>query len=350
MRVLIVKTTSLGDVIHTLPAVTDAFKSIPNISFDWLVEESFQAIPHWNEAVKNVIPVATRRWRKNLWASRSEIKALINRLREEEYDAIIDPQGLLKSALFTKLAKGKRKIGYHKNSIKEPMAAYLYQQNIAVSQPLHAVTKIREFFSHAFGYNYEAQDIDYGIASYFINAIDVEKNTAKINNTLENKNVVFLHATTWASKHWPITYWQQLGRLLNQAGYVVYLPWGNDKEKMQAQSIADALDNAEVLPKMNLDQVATVLNNANAVVAVDTGLGHLTAALGRPCVNIYGSTDAEKTGAMGNNQVHMSAQFECAPCLKKHCKFSPPVDADFPPCYKSISSEMVYQKIIQIIN
>lgn len=348
MKVLIVKTTSLGDVIHTLPALTDAHKNNPNIRFDWLVEESFQTIPSWHGVVDNVITVATRRWRKNLWASRSEIKAVIKKLREEEYDVIIDPQGLLKSAMFTLLARGRRKIGYHKNAIKEPVAARLYKQNIEVTKGLHAVAKIREFFSLAFGYNYKEFPLDYGITQCFTQN-EVLGKVAHSTKELK-KNVVFLHATTWASKHWPIAYWQQLGVLLNNAGYAVYLPWGSDKEKAQADKIAKGLSDSKVLPKMNLDEVAAVLSQADAVVAVDTGLGHLTAALGRPCVNIYGATDADKTGAMGDNQIHMSAQFACAPCLKKQCKFAPGADAAFPPCYKSISSEAVFEKIIKIIN
>ena len=118
--------------------------------------------------------------------------------------------------------------------------------------------------------------------------------------------IVFIHGTTWATKHWPENYWRELARLVTLTGYSVLLPWGNETEHARAQRIAEGLDFVTVLPELSLAEIAGVLSDATAAVAVDTGLGHLAAAMDIPCVSLYGPTSPEKIGAYGAGQIHLT--------------------------------------------
>ncbi len=297
MKVLIVKTSSLGDVVHTLPALTDAAEAIPGIQFDWVVEEHFAEIPSWHPAVDKVIPVAIRRWRKSLlntWKT-GEWKAFKENLQATHYDAIIDAQGLLKSALLTRKAIGP-KFGLDKNSAREPLASRFYDNRQAISWNQHAVERVRQLFANSLGYPYSKTTGQFLL------------DKSRFNQPLTNKMpyIVFLHGTTWATKHWPENYWCELAKRVNHSGFQVVLPWGNEKEKQRANRIADSAEHCTVLPKLNLAGIAGVLSSATAVVAVDTGLGHLTAALEIPAVSLYGPTSPDKVGAYGAEQIHLT--------------------------------------------
>jgi heptosyltransferase-1 len=294
MRVLIVKTSSLGDLIHTLPAVTDAARAVPGIRFDWVAEEGFAEIPFWHPTVGRVIPVALRRWRKNwLGAWRSgEIPAFWRQLRELEYACIIDAQGLLKSALLTRLARGPR-CGLDFRSAREPLAALLYSRRFAVPRNLHAIERVRQLFAAALGYDYDPATLDYGLADNAF--VPGEDNDG-------TRSLVFLHGTTWPEKRLPAECWIELARLAGLDGYRVLLPWGNAREWDAARDVAAGADNARVLPRLNLTEIAGVLAGAAGVIGVDTGLAHLAAALGRPALTVYTATFPALTGARGDNQ------------------------------------------------
>ncbi len=312
MRVLIVKTSSLGDIIHTLPAITDACLAIPNISFDWVVEENFAAVPAWHPALKKIIPVAWRRWRKKIFSLRTLREILVFRraLRAEKYDLVIDAQGLVKSAVIARWARGVH-CGLAWGSAREKYASWFYQRTCTVVFQQHAVVRARSLFSQLLNYPAPLTVADYGIdKNKFINA------DADVGNYL-----IFFHGTTWATKHWPEEYWVELVKLANDAGYPVKLPWGNAVEKARAERIAAGSVNAEVLPPLNLSGMITVLAGAKAVVAVDTGLGHLAAAFNIPAVSLYGPTNPEFTGALGQSQKHLNVDFACAPCYSKVCTY-----------------------------
>jgi len=296
MRVLIVKTSSLGDVVHTLPALTDAAHAIPGIRFDWVVEEAFAEIPGWHPAVDTVIPVAIRRWRKQIWHTlrSGEWSQFKMQLSTNSYDLVIDAQGLVKSALLTRLVDAPR-AGYDRNSIREPLAAWAYQRQFSVSRELHAVERIRHLFALALGYQKPPQRGNYGLAK-----------AQFATNTSDLRRVMFLHGTTWPTKLWPLAYWQSLCKEVVAAGYQVTLPWGNAIERERAEAIAAVAHNTRVLPRSNLNALAIELANSSAVVAVDTGLGHLAAALDIPTISLYGPTLPTLVGAYGRNQVHLS--------------------------------------------
>jgi len=300
MRVLIVKTSSMGDVLHTLPALTDAMRAIPDIRFDWVVEEGFAQIPSWHEAVDRVIPVAIRRWRKAWFSApiKAERKAFRDAIQAVKYDAIIDAQGLVKSAaLVTRLAHGV-KHGMDWSSAREPLASLFYNRRHHIAKQQHAVERTRELFAQSLGYTKPETQGDYAIAQHFLGSL----------TPAEAPYCVFLHATTRDDKHWPEENWRELISLIQPTGLRVKLPWGTEHERQRAERLASSYGHVEVLPKLTLAQVAAALAGAQCVVSVDTGLSHLTAALDRPNVTLYGPTDPGLIGGYGKNQIECRAQ------------------------------------------
>jgi len=346
VRVLIIKTSSLGDVIHTLPALTDAAHAIPGIRFDWVVEEGFAEIPSWHPAVDQVIPVAIRRWRKNIWQTikSGEWKAFKQRVRERKYDLVIDAQGLVKSAWLTRLVKAPV-AGLDRYSAREGWASRFYDRRLSVATGQHAVERVRQLFAMALAY-----DLPEGIGNYGLDLDRLQLPPAA-------PYVVFLHGTTWATKHWPEAYWRQLAERLGQRKLQVRLPWGNQAEKDRAERIAQGLNNCQVLPKLNLVGVARVLAAAKACVAVDTGLGHLAAALDVPTISLFGPTNPGLTGAYGRVQVHQASDFPCAPCLQKKCTYKPSADdlrrfdlkREWPLCFTRLNPEHVASRLSALL-
>ncbi|EKT4522928.1 lipopolysaccharide heptosyltransferase I [Pseudomonas putida] len=346
MRVLIIKTSSLGDVIHTLPAITDAAHAIPGIRFDWVVEEGFAEIPSWHPAVDQVIPVAIRRWRKNLWQTlkSGEWKAFKQRLRERKYDLVIDAQGLVKSAWLTRYVKAPV-TGLDRFSAREGWASRFYDRRLSVAVGQHAVERVRQLFALALAY-----DLPEGLGRYGLDLDRLQLPPAA-------PYVVFLHGTTWATKHWPEAYWRELAERLGRRNLQVRLPWGNPAEKARAERIAQGLKNCEVLPKLNLAGVARVLAAAKACVAVDTGLGHLAAALDVPTISLFGPTNPGLTGAYGRSQVHQASDWPCAPCLQKKCTYKPSAEdlrrfdlkREWPLCFTRLNPEHVASRLSALL-
>lgn len=345
MRVLLIKTSSLGDVIHALPALTDAARAVPGIQFDWVVEEGFAEIATWHPAVGEVIPVAIRRWRKNLWQTfkTGEWRRFKQRLRDTPYDLVIDAQGLLKSAWLTRYVNAPV-VGLDKECAREPLASRFYDQAYPVPRGQHAVERVRQLFAQALGYAVPEGLGDYGLDRTRLLGAD----------TGAAPFVLFLHGTTWDTKHWPELYWRQLAEHLGERGLQVRLPWGNPAEQARAERIALGLDHAQVLPKLNLAGVAQVLASAQACVAVDTGIGHLAAALDVPTLSLFGPTNPGLTGAYGKSQVHLAADYPaCAPCLQKKCTYQATdedrlqfdLKSEWPLCFTRLNPERVASQL-----
>ena len=298
MRVLVIKTSSLGDVVHTLPALTDAAAHDPDIQFDWVVEEGFSQVPSWHASVNRVIPVALRRWRKQPLKARcsgqwAEFK---DNIAAVKYDVVIDAQGLLKSAWLSRYAQGEC-YGLDKMSAREPLASRFYQHKIAVAKGQHSVERTRQLFACALDYS-----LPDCLGEYQIDRARLPSNTYNGNYLL------FCHGTTLAAKHWPEPYWLNLAQQLASSGLKILLPWGNEQERLRAEKIAAVGAHIEVLPRATLSELATIIAGARAVVSVDTGLAHLSAALAVPNVTLYGPTDPQLVGSYGANQHHLQAK------------------------------------------
>jgi heptosyltransferase I len=300
-RILLVKTSSLGDVIHNLPAVTDIRAHYSDVQIDWVVEENFADIPRMHPDVNEVITVAMRRWRNQIFNKKTwqEISKFKNLISQNQYDAIIDTQGLLKSALIVKQAIGE-KHGYDKNSIREPLASWFYDKTHAISYKQHAVTRNRTLAALSLGYAPPTNTPDYGISTK-----STKNNTSGtlMDIGLQSNYIIALHGTSRDSKLWPVQHWIDLGKQLANQGLNLVLPWANESEQARAQAIQQQVPNSTVLPKLNIHALAGVIANAQAAVGVDTGLSHLAAALNMPTVAIYTDTNPVLTGVLAGTQV-----------------------------------------------
>lgn len=289
MRILLVKTSSLGDVIHNLPVASDLRRAFPQAQIDWCVEENFAAIPRLHPGVDRVIPVAIRRWRKALLRRRTwqEIRNFREELRAEPYDAILDTQGLLKSALVARQALGPI-LGYAPEAAREPLAARFYDRTYAIPKAAHAVDRNRWLAAAAFGHAAD-QPLDYGITAAPLAADWLPA----------GPYAVFLTATSRDDKLWEETRWLALGQALMERGVRAVLPAGSPAERERAARLAANLKGAVAAPPLGLDQLAGLLAGARLTVGVDTGLTHLAAALRVPTVAIYTATEPGLTGVLG---------------------------------------------------
>lgn len=352
MRVLIVKMSSMGDIIHTLPALTDARRLRPDLRFDWVVEEAFAEIPGWHPAVDRVIPVAIRRWRGSLmelWRS-GEFREFRRALRAEHYDLIIDAQGLIKSGIVSRISRGLT-VGLSNSTIREPLATLFYNRRISVPRDMHAVERVRELFARSLNYNHDPRLLDYGLR------LPPAAETVPDDGP-QRPSLVFLHGTTWHNKHWPEAMWKELLHLATARGYRVLLPWGSSAEHDRAARLADADPFASVLPRLSLTELARTLERAAGVAAVDTGLAHLAAALDVPAVVLYGPTDPALAGTHGRHQHHLCSSLYCAPCLKRRCHYQgeprslvldgQPVQVE-PPCFSTHPPEAVLERLLTAI-
>jgi heptosyltransferase-1 len=286
-RILLVKTSSLGDVLHNLPVVSDIVRHYPAAQIDWVVEESFAALPRLHPAVRNILPVAVRRWRGKLlsFAAWREIAAFRNTLAAQRYDIAIDTQGLLKSALLMRGTKWLR-CGFDRHSAREPLAASLYQRTFAVAKGQHAVERNRQLAAQSLGYALAGR-ADYGIRPPSI---------ARPVWLPEGRYAVLLHATSRTDKLWSEANWITLGHYLREKNIRCALPWGSAAEQTRSLRLAGSIPDAIAPPRLNLNEAAALLGGAQAVIGVDTGLAHLAAALGVPTVGLYTMTDPALTG------------------------------------------------------
>lgn len=285
-RILLVKTSSLGDVVHNLPVVSDILQHYPDVKIDWVVEEGFADIPKLHPAITQVFTVAVRRWRKQLFKVKTwqELAAFRRQVSKQPYDLIIDSQGLIKSAILTSFATGF-KCGQDKHSAREPFASHFYHKKLNVSRNQHAVVRNRETIAHACDYAIPDGAPDYGLTSAKSSSID-----------LPQPYIIGLHSTSKDSKLWPTSLWIDLAKALANRQLTLLLPWASDAERMRADDIASESANVVVLPKLKIMQLATILSNAHAAIGVDTGLSHLATALSIPTIAIYTDTNPAKTG------------------------------------------------------
>jgi heptosyltransferase-1 len=284
--ILFIKTSSLGDVVHHMPALTDARARHPDAHLTWLVEEAYAPLVRLHPAVDAVVPVAWRRWRGSLYslATLREITANLRGIRAKRYDTVVDTQGLLRTAMMARAAQSARH-GYKRASVREPLASLFYDVRHTVSRELHAVERNRALTGLALGYAPQGTP-DFGL------------DRAKFGKASE-RYAVLLHATARREKEWPEDNWIALGRALESQGLRPVLPWGTPDERARSERLALKLPRARVPDRAPLDAVAGLIAKAELVVGVDTGLMHLAAALGVPLVAIFTGTRPALTGPLG---------------------------------------------------
>jgi len=289
-NILFIKTSSLGDVVHHMPALTDARKAHPDATFSWLVEEAFAPLVRLHPAINTVIPVASRRWRKSLYAPATiaEIRASLRNIRAQRYDKIVDTQGLLRTAILTRAARGVRH-GYDASSVREPLASLFYDVRHRVERNMHAVERNRTLSSLALGYAPDGAP-DFGL------------DRAWIGKDSTSRYGMLMHATARPEKQWPDADWIAFAKRFAQR-FELLLPWGTEAERARSESIAAAVPGARVPDRAPLDQVAKLIAGAQFVVGVDTGLLHLAAALGVPAVAIFAGSRPALTGPVGRGRL-----------------------------------------------
>ncbi|TPI86520.1 lipopolysaccharide heptosyltransferase I [Mesorhizobium sp. B2-8-9] len=289
MKVLIVKTSSMGDVIHTFPAVEDAVRNRPDIDFDWCVEEPFAGIVALHPAIGTIHKVAVRRWRKRLLdgATWREMTGLRGALRASRYDLVIDAQGLLKSALVA-IQAGAPIAGFDRASAREPSATLFYRHRYAVPRDLHAIERTRRLFGLALGYQPDLSTLRSGIVPPAGNLPGIEGRAAFL-----------LHGTSREDKKWPVENWIETARRLAGRQFTPIATWSNEAEKSVAEAIAAAVPGTVLIPKSPLADVAAILGRAALVIGADTGLTHLASAFGLPTVAVFLATEPGLTGPRG---------------------------------------------------
>lgn len=295
-RILLVKTSSLGDVVHNFPAASDIARCVPGAVIDWVVEEPYDELVALHRSVRRVIPVAVRRWRGGLLSAATwcEFDRFRRELRSERYDFVLDSQGLAKSALVAAFARG-RKHGFDRGSAREPFAAHFYGTQHAVPVGLHAVERNRRLAAAALGYALEGA-CDYGLRVATDLPVGVR---APASSPASSPYALLLTMTSREDKLWPEANWRLLGAALAERGVQCLLPWGTDEEKRRCERIAASVRGAVVPRRMTLAEFARLAAQAHVVVGVDTGLTHLAVALDVRVVGLYRGSDPALTGLYG---------------------------------------------------
>ena len=286
-RILFVKTSSLGDVVHQMPAISDARRHYPDARLVWVVEEAFAPLARLHPDVDRVIEVATRRWRSQLhrWATWREVRNSLTNIRDCEYDVVVDAQGIVRSAIIARAARGPSH-GYDAHSIREPLASRFYDVCHAVARDQHPIARNRTLAALSLGYNADG-DIDYGL------------DRSSLRTDTVKPYAMLLHATADRRKEWPEENWIALGRELATRGHDVVLAWGTTVERERSERIAAAVPRATVPERRPLDVVAKQIASAEFVIGVDTGLLHLAAALGTPRVGLLGAIKPMPAAPLG---------------------------------------------------
>ena len=291
MRLLIVKTSSMGDVVHATPVVADICRQHPGAVIDWLVEAPFAAIPQLHPGVRRVWPMAWRKWRSQLLKATTwrAMRSLRDDLRDQRYELVLDLQGLLKSVLWARQAAAPV-AGYDRDSLREPLAARFYQRTAAVPRSLHAVQRCRRLAAAHLGYAVPESAPDFGLRA------------PTGGWAPRGAYAVLIPNASRPEKLWPERHWVAVGRRFSEIGWTPLVLWGRPEEQTLAERIAAGCQ-GDVPPFLKVGEMAAVLAGARHVVGLDTGFSHLAAALGRPTLGIYCDHEPGLAGITGPGRV-----------------------------------------------
>ena len=346
MRVLIVKVSALGDVVHALPVLDYLHQVSPGIEIDWVVEEGNRELLEGNSLLRKVHLVRTRAWRQNLLSLKNwrEIAKVKKELDDAHYDITFDLQGNLKSGLITWLSGSERRYGFDRDNVREPLNLIFTNNQVPLRrQDSHVSARALRVVSVPFGKDYAGMKL----ATDIYTSPEDEASAEALLSTLSDGLVFLLHyGTTWETKLWREEGWVELGKLLQSKfqDSTILFSWGNEGERAAVERIAAAIKgNARILPRLTLKGLCAFLKKMDLVVGGDTGPVHMAAAVGTPTVSFYRATDAKRNGPNGKNQLHVQSPLHCRACLRKEC------DRDRQ-CRESITAEALMQCIEKIFD
>lgn len=307
----------MGDLMHALPALTDARGVWPDLEVDWVVDESFAEVPSWHPAVRHIYKSAHRRWKKRFLGSLAggEFSRFYKAINAHDYDVMIDAQNNVKSSVISWLRKGPVH-GMDRASVAEQPAFLAYKYRHFIDKNQHAIARQRRLFASAMGYEVPATAPEYGLKEDAFCLPDFN---------LERPYIFLVHNASWSTKLWPENYWHELISKADSEGYQVVLPGGSQTELNRAAELAQSHTNAVALPRLTLSDIGGIIQHAAGAICCDTGLAHLTAITGTPAITFYGPTSDKLIGTSGKNQRHLVASdppYHCAPCYKRYCNFS----------------------------
>ena len=334
MRILIVKLSSFGDIIHSMPALTDLKRARPDVEVDWLVEEGYATLVARHPGVARVHAVALRRlrWPPSRWpALVRHRRALKKTLRARRYDLAIDAQGLVKSAVLARLA-GTPIVGFDAATAREPAAARFYTRRLTLGGHPHIVEQLRRFFAEALGYVLPSAEGSAGLP--------------RSNVAPAERHGLVVTAASWPTKLWPEERWRALVERIVATGNRVSLPWGSEAERARAEGIAAGIERATVLPRRySSDELADLAATADFAVGLDTGVSHLAAAFDVPGVTLFGPTDPDHARPYGHGQRAVRSSHPWAPCQQVRCSREPSGRC----CMERIDLEAVWLEVAEIL-
>jgi heptosyltransferase-1 len=345
MRVLIVKVSALGDIIHALPVLDYLHKVLPGIEIDWVVEEPFLDILSGNPLISRIHVIRTKVWRKKPFSARTfrEIGEVKRSLRERDYDLVFDIQGNLKSGFVCWLSGAADRIGFSRETLQEYVNLLFTTRQVPVRpQDYHITDQYLRLVSVSFGRDFGAMELSSSIHT----SREDDEAAQTLLATLSDGLVFLFHCgTTWQTKFWYDEGWIELGRTLlgKYPETTLLLSWGNEKERAAATRIASAVgQGARVLGRYSLKGFTALMKKVDLVVGGDTGPIHIAAAVGTPTVSLYRASDGKRSGPRGKGHVVIQSPFHCAGCFRTHCDR----DED---CRRSITVESVIQGVEKVL-
>ncbi len=302
MKILIVKLSSIGDIVSALPAISDAAFAYQNLQIHWLIDENLADIPSWHFAVTKIIKIPLQKNKKHLikYFFSKNFRIFCKELRQEKYDYVIDLQGLIKTAIIARFAKAKYYCGFKFSAVREPLARLFYNKvatHIENKDKTHAISRMRELLAFILKYSFQKKKIYYGIYSN--------------KSIVKDKYIIFLHGTSCAKKKWSLHNWTKLTSLiLMQLPYIkkIKVFYHNDEELYIVQQLQKKYNIIEIIPPLSLTDTLPIIENATAIIGVDTGFSHIASAVcSNPIITLYATTFAHLCGGIGKYQIHLIA-------------------------------------------
>ena len=344
MKVLIIKVSALGDIVHALPVLAHLHAVQPDISVDWLVESSFAPLLENHPLLRKVVQLDTRGWRRQ--GSMAAIRGswmIGRRLRGETYDVVLDLQGNSKSGLFTWLSGASKRFGFDRSQAREWLNTLTTNCKVSIPPECHHVSsRYLQIARYAF-----PGETDVPLCGPLPVQVEAEHAVSAMlegHSVTPGEFIVAHYGTTWETKLWPLDHWAELTRaLVLDQGHQLVLTWGNDVERHAAERMAEACQGRAVIwPRGTLQELVALLAAARLVIGADTGPVHIAAAVGTPTVSIFRVTDSQRNGPPGDGHIRIQAAMDCSPCLRKSCD----LDRE---CGQSVSVTSVNDAVAKLI-